>query len=55
MFHSGGLTSFDITVAKPLLCGDDSLELATNILNLSNLLNQIKVRVYEFILELVMA
>ena len=54
MFHSGDLTSFYITVAKPLLCGDDSLEVATNILNLSNLLNQIKVRVYEFILELVM-
>ena len=29
---SSDLTSFDINVAKPLLCGDNSLELATNIL-----------------------
>ena len=32
---SGDLTSFDITVAKPLLYGDDSLKLAVNILILN--------------------
>ena len=32
---SGDLTSFDITVAKHLLYGDDSLELAANILILN--------------------